>query len=263
MECPRCHEPAPAAALACGTCCAPLRLREEPPPASLDRPLELDRRRRRGAAAPARPPAARGGGEGTAGAPDLSLALERDAASHPHPLPALRRAGAERPRPLGLDADLDGDPDGGAGALSAAPAPEDGALVPAPLGARALAALVDGLLVASATAPPVLLGAWSLPGGVDVAALAPAALVLAALVAVAYASLGLGLAGATLGQRLAGLAVTDGGGQAPTMGRAALRAALAVLGTAALGAGLWPALFTESRQTLHDRVAGTFVVRAP
>jgi len=136
--------------------------------------------------------------------------------------------------------------------------------ITAPLGRRAAAAVLDGAFVAAGSTPPILLAAWALPGGADLTrALFPASLALGALVAVAYGAVGHGLLGATPGARLLGLAMTDREGRTPGMGRAALHAALAILGTLALGAGLWPAFFTTSRRTLHDRVAGTFVVRAP
>ena len=134
----------------------------------------------------------------------------------------------------------------------------------APLGRCVAACALDGAFVAAGTALPILLATWALPGGAALAgALIPAALALGALVAVAYGAIGLGLLGATPGARALGLAVIDRDGRTPGMGRAALRAALALIGTLALGAGLWPAFFTKGRRTLHDRVAGTFVVRVP
>ena len=199
----------------------------------------------------------------------------------PGPVPAMPGAGAGRLRDdfdldrdldldldgdldldLDLDCDLDCDRD-----LDHEPEIEPEAepdLAPAPLRLQAMSAILDGVLIAAGTAPPILIAAWALPVGVDLTrALLPAALALAALVAIAYGTLAHGLLGATPGERLLGIAVADRDGGTPGMGRAALRASLALVGTLALGAGLWPAVFTRSRRTLHDRLAGTRVVRAP
>lgn len=237
MECPRCHEPASPAALACGACAAPLCLGEEPRPALLDRVLDLDRR-------------ARG---------RVEVELEpAELAPLRGPLPTRgegdRTAGGGREADRDSDLDLDLDPGADLTGL-----PET-----APLGVRVAAGAVDGALVALGTAAPILLAAWALPDGVSLwRNLLPAALPLGALAFVAYAALGHGLLGATCGDRLMGLAVVDRDGQRPGMGRATARAALALLGTVALGAGTWLALFTFSPRALHDRAAGTFVVRAP
>lgn len=221
MECPRCHAVPPPAALTCAGCAAPLRLGEEPPPARLDRELDLDRRAAR------REPEPRG-------------------------TPAALVPRAEEADPL----------------APAAPAPhlvedEGGAPAPAPLRAAAGAALLDAAFIALATGLPLLAAALSLPGGCSAGALLPAGGALAALVAVAYGALGHALAGATPGELLLGLVAVQADGGVPGMGQAAARAALALAGTAALGAGLWLALFTESRRPLHDRVTGTYAARAP
>lgn len=150
------------------------------------------------------------------------------------------------------DHDLDRDP---------SPAPDRSSA--APVRSLVAAGFLDAAIIAAAAAPPLLLAAWALPGGTHLLrTLLPAALALWALLAVTYASLLHGLMGATLGDRLLGLAVVDASGRKPSLGRAALRAALALVGVTALGLGLLVALFTLGRRTLHDRVAGTFVVRA-
>jgi uncharacterized RDD family membrane protein YckC len=48
-----------------------------------------------------------------------------------------------------------------------------------------------------------------------------------------------------------------------TLKQAALRFVLALVGLALAGAGFWWALFDRDRQFLHDRIAGTRLVRAP
>ncbi|GEJ59555.1 RDD family protein [Anaeromyxobacter diazotrophicus] len=244
MECPRCHELASPAALACAVCAAPLRLGEEPRPARLDRVLDLDRRAR-GRLDPL--PDAPDEGEG-AGGGDLDLDLDRE-----------RACDRDLDRDGECDRDREGDQDLDARDCGAAEEPET-----APLGARLAAGFADGTLVALGVAAPVGLAAWAFPDGVSLwRGLFPAGLALGALAFVAYAALAHGLLGGTLGDRLLGLAVVERDGEGPGMGRAAARAALALLGTAALGAGTWLALFTSSPRALHDRAAGTFVVRAP
>jgi uncharacterized RDD family membrane protein YckC len=243
VECPRCHELASPAAFACGACAAPLRFGEEPPPARLDRTLDLDRRlgRREERTEPARftEPLPVAGDRGV----DLDLERDRD---------RDRDLDPDRDLDRDLDLDLDLDPD------------LDRRLEPAPLRLVAAAALVDGAAVAAATLLPVLAAAWMLPAGVELTrALLSAALALAALVVVAYGVLGNVLLGATPGECWLRIAATDETGRTPGMGRAVLRLALALFGTLGLGAGLWSALFTQSRRTLHDRVTGTHVVRAP
>jgi uncharacterized RDD family membrane protein YckC len=48
-----------------------------------------------------------------------------------------------------------------------------------------------------------------------------------------------------------------------TLGQSALRFALALAGLLLAGAGFWWALFDRDRQFLHDRIAGTRLVRVP
>ena len=122
---------------------------------------------------------------------------------------------------------------------------------------RILAWLVDGLPFA------VMTGAIAAGlGATEPALLAPLAAV-AALASFTYQTLAHWLAGATLGKRLLGLQVLGPDGARPGLGRSALRAAVAVLGVAALGAGPLLALFTRSGRALHDLVADTAVVEAP
>ena len=91
----------------------------------------------------------------------------------------------------------------------------------------------------------------------------PAGIAFLALLGFAYGAIGQALMAATPGQRLLGLRVACPDGAPPTLGRGALRAALAVVGTIVAGVGpLW-AVFTQSRRTLHDLMADTVVVRGP
>jgi uncharacterized RDD family membrane protein YckC len=75
-----------------------------------------------------------------------------------------------------------------------------------------------------------------------------------------YHALSHGLSGATLGKRLLGLRVVCRDGRRPGLGRAALRAFLALVSVAALGLGVVLALFTRSGRALHDLLARTWVV---
>src|SRR5258708_39652698 len=66
---------------------------------------------------------------------------------------------------------------------------------------------------------------------------------------------------ATLGQRLARISVTDLSGRRLKPGRALVRLLAQLLTFATCGIGLIPMAFSGRRQTLHDRLAGTLVVR--
>ena len=122
---------------------------------------------------------------------------------------------------------------------------------------RVVAWLIDGLPFALATAA---LAAGL--GATEPALLWPLAAV-AGLASFTYQTLCTWLAGATVGKRLTGLRVVGPDGARPGLGRSALRAAVAVLGVAALGAGPLTALFTRSGRALHDLVSDTAVVEAP
>ncbi len=128
---------------------------------------------------------------------------------------------------------------------------------------RAAAWGVDAALLAAAAGPPLVLAGHMLPAGAPLEALAPSAAGFAALLAFVHAALGHALMGATLGKRLLGLRVVRPDGTMPGLARSAARAALALLGTAALGAGVLPSLFTCSGRGLHDLAADTVVVRTP
>jgi uncharacterized RDD family membrane protein YckC len=132
-------------------------------------------------------------------------------------------------------------------------------LTSAPLERRVGAWAIDAGVVALATAVPALLALLQ-PG---VAHVGGAALAFAGLAAFAYRALGHALMSATFGQRAFGLRVIGPDGGPPGLARSGARAALAVLGTAALGAGLMPAIFTRSGRGLHDRWARTVVVLEP
>lgn len=81
------------------------------------------------------------------------------------------------------------------------------------------------------------------------------------LLGLAYATYFTSATGQTLGKQLLGLRVLGPGSRPPTARRALGRALLGVIGGLAAGAGFVPLLFDPARRALHDRLAGTRVVR--
>lgn len=69
--------------------------------------------------------------------------------------------------------------------------------------------------------------------------------------------------GQTLAMKTWRIRLVGKGGDRLTMKQAALRFAMALAGLALAGAGFWWALFDRDRQFLHDRIAGTRLVRVP
>jgi uncharacterized RDD family membrane protein YckC len=221
MLCPRCHGETGHAAIRCADCGAPLALPADLTPRPLDRSLSLDRR------GPERP------AERPGGPPFLGHVRE--------PAFALTSTSGT----------------GWPAAPAVIPVPPPGTpleLLRAPSPRRVLAWLVDGL--------PFALAAVGLAAGLGGGdpALLPPLLAVVALAAFVYQLLSHALLGATFGQRLLGLAVVGPDGRRPGPWRAALRALVAVLGTACLGVGPLLALFTRTGRALHDLVAGTAVV---
>lgn len=140
---------------------------------------------------------------------------------------------------------------------------------PAPVGARLLAGVLDGLVVTVAQGllvSPVLVYWWSAPVPARLSDLPVLPLVLsgllvplAALVSVAYHVYFVGTRGATPGKRQFGLAVEGEDGRWPIgMGRAAIRFLGYILSASLLGIGFLM-VFTRGG-SLHDRIAGTRVV---
>lgn len=76
-----------------------------------------------------------------------------------------------------------------------------------------------------------------------------------------YALLESSASQATLGKRALGIKVTDLYGERVSFGRALGRLFAHVLSSLIVGFGFVMALFTERRQTLHDKIAGTLVVK--
>lgn len=143
--------------------------------------------------------------------------------------------------------------------------------------AKAIDALVQTMAAAMQRAldlgtPPgallsELLGDDALHGAVTALTLAVSSLTLTAMAAFALVSLGwfAGFEGsrwqATPGKRAVGLQVIDDDGEPPGFVRAALRQAAGVLSWVSLNIGHLMAARAPRHQALHDRIAGTRVVR--
>lgn len=134
---------------------------------------------------------------------------------------------------------------------------------PAPLLARAEAALVDLLLLGVLGAGIVALTARA--AHVPLAGLLPSWPWLSGYLAalgLLYAGYFTGGTGRTLGKMAFGLYVVDAAGQRPGFLRAMARAALGSLGVLLAGGGLVPMLLDPARRAFHDRLLGTRVIRA-
>jgi uncharacterized RDD family membrane protein YckC len=134
---------------------------------------------------------------------------------------------------------------------------------PAPLLARAEAALLDALLLgvlgagvvaltARAAQVPVtgLWPSWPWLGGYLVS------------LGLLYAGYFTGGTGRTVGKMAFGLYVVDAAGHRPGFVRAFARAALGTLGIALAAAGLAPMFVDPARRAFHDRLFGTRVIQA-
>jgi uncharacterized RDD family membrane protein YckC len=134
---------------------------------------------------------------------------------------------------------------------------------PAPLLARAEAALLDGVLLGLIWAGVVALTARTLE--VPVARLLPAWPWLGGyllFLGLLYAAYFTGGTGRTLGKMVFGLYVVDSAGHRPGFARALGRAALGTLGIVLAAAGLIPMLVDPARRAFHDRLFGTRVIQA-
>ena len=69
------------------------------------------------------------------------------------------------------------------------------------------------------------------------------------------------LYGRTPGKWVTGIRVLDETGRPPRLGKSALRMILAFVSALPLFAGVAAALFSRRRQTLYDKLTGTYVVR--
>lgn len=134
---------------------------------------------------------------------------------------------------------------------------------PAPLLARAEAALLDALLLGVLGAGVVALTARA--AQVPVAGLLPSWPWLSGYLVslgLLYAGYFTGGTGRTLGKMAFGLYVVDSAGHRPGFVRAFARAALGTLGIALAAVGLAPMFVDPARRAFHDRLFGTRVIQA-
>jgi uncharacterized RDD family membrane protein YckC len=134
---------------------------------------------------------------------------------------------------------------------------------PAPLLARAEAALLDALLLGVLGAGVVVLTARA--AQVPVAGLLPSWPWLSGYLlalGLLYAGYFTGGTGRTVGKMAFGLYVVDSAGHRPGFVRAFARAALGTLGIVLAAAGLAPMFVDPARRAFHDRLFGTRVVQA-
>ena len=80
------------------------------------------------------------------------------------------------------------------------------------------------------------------------------------MITVGYLALFTALGGQTPGKRLMGLQVVDASGAEPGILRSALRALLALGSGLMVLMGFLLVLFDRRRQTLHDKLAHTYVI---
>ena len=134
---------------------------------------------------------------------------------------------------------------------------------PAPLLARAEAALLDVLLLGVLGAGVVALTARA--AQVPIAGLLPSWPWLSGYLVslgLLYAGYFTGGTGRTVGKMAFGLYVVDSAGHRPGFIRAFARAALGTLGIALAAAGLAPMFVDPARRAFHDRLFGTRVIQA-
>ena len=134
----------------------------------------------------------------------------------------------------------------------------------APLGKRAIAALIDLAFLAAIDAT-VLHFTLRLTGLTpDQAGRLPLAPLFGflALLNGGYLTLFIAASGQTMGKMMTGVKVVAMDGGAVPFGHAVLRAILWLLTIVPLGIGALPAFLTDDRRALHDRLANTRVIKA-
>lgn len=130
----------------------------------------------------------------------------------------------------------------------------------APLGQRAVALVIDWFLL-NVIYLAIALG--SVFGGADPVAGTMDALVALLLPAGYEILMVASKRQATLGKMALGIRVTSLSGQPLSLGQSAIRYFSKLLSGFLLGLGYVMAFFTDNRQALHDRLAGTLVLDGP
>lgn len=138
-----------------------------------------------------------------------------------------------------------------------AAAPANG-MAPAPAGIwlRSGAAAIDIAIYISAAV--LIMAPWGSPLRYPMLVL-PASILVAAAMTIVLT----GVYGQTLGKMAAGISVTAEGGARAGYGRSAARYFSGWLTFATAGAGMLPALFSERKRALHDRLSGTEAIALP
>jgi uncharacterized RDD family membrane protein YckC len=81
------------------------------------------------------------------------------------------------------------------------------------------------------------------------------------IIGIAYYVYFIGSSGLTLGGRLLGCKVVDSNGQIPSYGTAAIRYVMSIVSGAVILLGYLWAFWDKNKQTWHDKVANTYVVK--
>jgi uncharacterized RDD family membrane protein YckC len=82
------------------------------------------------------------------------------------------------------------------------------------------------------------------------------------IINIVYFTVTLSQWGQTLGGKALGIKVVDANGQMPSVGAAVIRSLMAYVSAAVILIGYLWMLWDPRKQTWHDKVAGTFVVKA-
>jgi uncharacterized RDD family membrane protein YckC len=123
------------------------------------------------------------------------------------------------------------------------------------IGTRFIALLIDGIILG------VISSVVSLIVGGGSMSQSTASSLINIVISGAYFIALIGSSGMTLGGRVLGVKVVDGNGQTPTYGAAAIRWVGSYVAAIIILIGYIMAFWDKRRQTLHDKMAGTFVVK--
>jgi uncharacterized RDD family membrane protein YckC len=128
------------------------------------------------------------------------------------------------------------------------------ALSYAGVGSRFVALLIDGILVSVVGG---IIGAIFGQGPTEPGV----GSLINLIIGVAYYVYFIGSSGLTLGGRLLGCKVVDANGQIPSYGTAAIRYVMSIVSGAVILIGYLWAFWDKNKQTWHDKVANTYVVK--
>jgi uncharacterized RDD family membrane protein YckC len=190
-------------------------------------------------------------------APSAPLAVRRSTPSRPRSTPAPRVPDRPSDPSLPLDSAT---PLSAAGPLPKRTLPESDV---AALGPRIGAAVLDGLLLLAVDAAVVYFTLRvSRLGASEIMLLPPAPLAaFLLLLNGGYLTMFTAATGQTIGKMAFGLRVVSAEDEPLTIGLALLRVVALLVGALPAGLGLVPAGFDRAHRALHDRLAGTRVVR--